>query len=197
MIIEIANELQQEANALLNNKSLWIPFISNGNIYVTGSTYLDLLVFPDLDIYYDINDSAKVIDIFSDAAKYIIGRDDVTSLEIEKELYKRYSQSPKGIVFQYRINNVKRLWKVDIWAIADKKVLEEKIQELKKFKENMTEKQRNLILLAKHELAKPFGRTPVGSSYLVYKAVLEEELNDTNQIIAYIRNQGGNVDQLK
>jgi len=197
MVEKIAGELQKEAKDLLNNKSLWKPFTPHGTIHVVGSTYLDLLVFPDLDVYYEISDSSNVIDVFSEAARYIIGMDNVTSLEIEKELYKRYPGVPEGIVFQYRINNGKRLWKVDIWAIADKKVFEEKIQESKKFKVQITKKKRKLILLAKHELSKPFGRTPVGSSYLVYKAVLEEGLSSVDQIITYIRNQGGNVDRLK
>ena len=61
----------------------------------------------------------------------------------------------------------------------------------------MTPQQRKTISLAKHKLAAPFGRTPVGSSYLVYKAVLEEGLNDIEEILAYIRKQGGNVDRLK
>lgn len=196
---EITNKLQKEAKDLLNNKSLWSPFISSGKIHVTGSAYLDLLVYPDLDVYYEIFDpKINIIDIFAEAARYFIGMKEVSSLKLEKELNKKYpNKVPEGIFFQYKINNGKHLWKVDIWAIADRKVLEKKMKELKNFKEKMNEDQRKLILLTKHQLAKPFGRTPVFSSYLVYKAVLEEGINDVDQIIAYIRNQGGNVDRLK
>ncbi len=199
MIEEVANELQKEAKDLLDIKSLWSSFISNGKIHVTGSTYLNLLVFPDLDVYYEIFDpKINVIEIFAEAARHFIGMKEVTSFQLEKELNKRYpNKVPEGIFFQYRFNNGKRLWKVDIWAIADRKVLENKMLELKKFKEQMTEEQRKLILFTKHKLAKPFGRSPAFSSYLVYKAVLEKGINDVDQIIAYIRNQGGNVDKLK
>ncbi len=197
MIEALSNELQKEAKDVLDNKLLWIPFTSNGKIHVTGSTYLDLLVFPDLDVYYEANDSVDIVDVFSEAARHIIVTNEVTSLEIEKELYKRYSQVPKGIFFQYRINNGKRLWKVDIWAISDKTVFEKQMLESRKFKEKITESNRKLILLVKDKLAKPFGRTPCFSSYLVYKAVLEEGINDVDQIFDYIRKQGGNVDRLK
>ena len=199
MIEETANELQKEARDLLNNKSLWSPFTSNGKIHLTGSTYLDLLVFPDLDVYYEVYDpKINIIEIFAEASRYLIGMKEVKSLKLEKELNKRYpNKVPKGIFFQYKFNNGKRLWKVDIWAIDDKKVFEEKIQESKDFKDKITQEKRKLILLAKNELAKPFGRTPVGSSYLVYKAVLEKGLTTIDQIFSYIRNQGGNVDRIK
>ena len=197
MFEKIANTLQQEAQDLLHNKGLWQTLLSKGNIHVTGSSYLDLLVFPDLDVYFEAQNSNDVIDVFADTAKSFIKNKDVTSVELEKELYKRYTQVPKGIVLQCRFNNGHRLWKIDIWAIEDPQVLTKNMQEMQAFKNQLTSKQREIILEAKHTLAKPFGRTPVGSSYLVYKAVLEEGINDVGQIITWIRNQGGNVDKLK
>lgn len=199
MIEKIADELQKEAKDLLDNKSLWSPFISNGKIHVTGSAYLDLLVFPDLDVYFEIFDpKLNVIEIFAEAAKHLINMNEVSRLDITKDTQYKYSdQVPEGIFFQYRFNNKKHVWKIDIWLFADKKVMNEKLLESQKFKEKITKDQRKLILLTKHKLAKPFGRTPCFSSYLVYKAVLEEGFNDVDQIIDYIRNQGGNVDRLK
>lgn len=197
-VIKIANQLREEANVLLNKDLLWHPFASTGIIHVAGSTYLDLLVYPDLDIYYETHCPEKIIDIFSDAARNLIRSDAVKSIELEKEMHNRYpKQVPKGIFLQYRIDNGVRLWKVDIWAIEDRQMLLETMQEAKKFKTAMTPEQRNTILLAKHRLAAPFGRTPVGSSYLIYKAVLDEGLNDIDEIIAYIKKHGGNVDRLK
>jgi len=197
-VLKIADQLRQEADALLNNDLLWQPFSSTGIIHLAGSTYLDLLVFPDLDVYYETKNPDHLISTFADATRNLIRCEDVTSIECEKDMHKRYpKQVPKGIFLQYRFNNGMRLWKVDIWAVEDKRVLIEKMQESKKFKETMTPQQRKTILLSKHKLAAPFGRTPVGSSYLVYKAVLEEGLNDIEEILAYIRKHGGNVDRLK
>ncbi len=47
-VIEIADQLRREAHALINNDALWKPFTSKGTIHIAGSTFLDLLVFPDL-----------------------------------------------------------------------------------------------------------------------------------------------------
>lgn len=123
-VIQLSDELQDEAHILLRDPILWQPFAANGKIHVAGSTDLNLLVFPDLPVYFEAADPAHILDVFAKAAK-------------------------------------------------------------------------TLILRAKYRLMIPFGRTPVGSSYLVYKAVLEEGLDDVDQIISYIRDQGRNVDKLK
>jgi hypothetical protein len=194
-IVEIASLLQKEAQNLLSTEILWNSLLSCGNVHLAGSTYLDLLIFPDLDVYYEPTNE-NVIPLFARVASELINIKDVMSIELEKEMYKRY-KVPKGVCLQYRFNNGEHLWKVDIWALEDKNILLEKMEETKLFKNKLTEKKRALILQTKHKLAAPFGRTPIGSSYLVYKAVLEENLDSVESIIAYIRQKGGNVDKLK
>lgn len=197
-VIQLANELQIEAKSLLKDEALWHSFVKKGTIHVVGSTYLDLLVFPDLDVYFEAKDERHALAVFVAVAKELMVRDAVKSIKFEKDLHQRYpKQMPEGLFFQYRIDNGNRLWKVDIWAVADKAVVENKMQESASFKERMTREQRELILQAKHRLMAPFGRTPVGSSYLVYLAVLEQGLETVDAIITYIRSQGGNVDMLK
>ena len=197
-VMQLANVLKKEANDLLKNELLWKSFEKKGKIYVAGSTYLNLLAFPDLDVYFEAKDAKSILTVFADAAKSLIVLDQVKSIELEKDLHQRYpKQVPEGLFLQYRIDNGYRLWKVDIWAVADKSILDSKMQESARFKEKMTLEQKELILQAKHQLMAPFGRTPVGSSYLVYVAVLEKGLNTVDEIIDYIRAQGGNVDKLK
>ena len=60
-VLKIADQLRQEADALLNNDLLWQPFSSTGIIHLAGSTYLDLLVFPDLDVYYETKNPDHLI----------------------------------------------------------------------------------------------------------------------------------------
>lgn len=195
-VLECAKELRDEAQELLDREELWAPFASRGAIHVVGSTYLDLLVFPDLDVYFEVREGE--LEAFAEASQALILADDVTTVELEKELHLRYpAMVPEGIFLQYRIKNEKRLWKVDIWALADTELLEQKMAESARFKEKMSLEQRELILQTKHRLAAPFGRSPVGSSYLVYLAVLEEGIGTVDGVIDYIRAQGGNVDTLK
>lgn len=197
-IMQLANTLKKEARDLLKNEDLWQSFAKNGKIHVAGSTYLDLLVFPDLDVYFEVKDVKSILGTFADAAKNLIVMDQVRTIEFEKDLHQRYpKQVPEGFFLQYRIDNGHRLWKVDIWSVADKNILDNKMQESARFKEQMTPEQRKLILQAKHQLMAPFGRTPMGSSYLVYVAVVEKGLSTVEAIIDYVRSQGGNVDKLK
>ncbi len=197
-VIELADQLQKEAKILLNEKQLWHTFLQNGKIHIAGSTYLDLLVFPDLDVYFETTDTINILNIFSDTARNLIIIDKVRSIEFEKDLYKRYpKQVPEGLFLQYRIDNGSRLWKIDIWAIKNKNILNTKMKESADFKNRMTPDQRKLILQAKYKLMFPFGRTPIGSSYLVYRAVLEKGLNTVDKILSFIKEQGGNIDTLK
>ena len=197
-VIQLSDQLQKEADALLKNKALWQVFSGKGKIHIAGSTYLDLLIFPDLDIYFETTETFNILEIFAQAAKNLIVIKEVTSIELEKDLHKRYpKQVPEGLFLQYRINNGNRLWKVDIWAVKDQNILNAKMKESAGFKAKMTPDQRKLILEAKYKLMLPFGRTPIGSSYLVYKAVLEKGLKTVDELITYVRDQGGNVDKIK
>jgi hypothetical protein len=197
-VLQLSAQLQKEACSLLKNKALWQAFTKKGKIHSAGSTYLDLLIFPDLDIYFETIETSNILKIFAQAVKNLIVMNEVTSIEFEKELHIRYPKRvPEGLFLQYRINNGNRLWKVDIWAVKDQNILNEKLKESAGFKARMTPDQRKLILEAKYKLMLPFGRTPMGSSYLVYKAVLEKGLITVDEIIAYVRDQGGNVDKLK
>ena len=98
-VIQLADQLQDEASILLENSALWRSFADHGKIHVAGSTYLDLLIFPDLDVYFEVMDVVNILDVFSDAARELIGMDEVTSIEFEKDLHKRCpEQVPEGIL---------------------------------------------------------------------------------------------------
>ena len=195
-ILKKADELQKEANSIINDKKLWQPLLDHGKIIVGGSTFLDLLVFPDLDVYFEINHNP--IDVLAQAAKHFIKQKNIPKMDLQKDLHEKYlGQVPEGIFLQFRLNNGQRIWKVDIWSINDPKVVSDKMKEVQHFKDIMTPKQRELILQVKTKLAAPFGRTPVFSSYNVYKAVLEEGVNDAEAVIDNLKAKGCNVDKIK
>ena len=197
-VIQISDQLQAEANELLNSPSLWSPFSTSGTIRVSGSAYLGVLIFPDLDVYFEEAEGCPILEVFSNAAKQFITNEQITSLEFEKNMHKRYPKDvPEGLFLQYWIHNGLRLWKVDIWCVKDKGILRKKLKETTDLKARIGPKQRELILAAKYKLMLPFGRTPVGSSYLVYQAALKQRLDSVEEIISYVRARGGNVDKLK
>lgn len=197
-VLKLSAQLQKEAQELFNDKALWLPFTNHGKVYMAGSAYLDLLVFPDLDVYFETAKESEDLTVFSKAIEALILQERVTNVELEKDLHIRLpDQVPEGLFFQYRIHHGKHHWKVDVWALKDKHLLTEKMEESAQFKSQMTAEERRLILEVKYRLMEPFGRTPVGSSYLVYLAVLKENLRSVDEVIAYLRDQGGNVDRLK
>lgn len=195
-IFKTAFMLQEEAQAIIDDKKLWKPLLDNGKIIVGGSTFLDLLVFPDLDVYFETGDD--VTNIFAEMARHFVRRNDIPRIDLQKDIHEKYpGQVPEGIFLQCRFNNGRRIWKIDIWAVKDPEIVTNKMKEAKHFKDIMTSKQRELILQVKTKLAAPFGRTPCFSSYNVYKAVLEEGLQDIDSVISCLRTKGCNVDKIK
>lgn len=197
-ILNISDDLKREALEILSNQELWTPFLSRGKIHLTGSSFLDVLVYPDLDLYFEANDSSEVLPAFAEAAQRNVHMEAVRTIEFQKDLHLRYpALCPVGTFMQLRYDNGNQLWKIDIWAMKSPAKLKKKLDESSHFKKLMTPEKREIILSVKHRLAAPFGRTPVGSSYLVYVAVLKKGLTDLNEIMEYIRSQGGNIDKLK
>ncbi len=196
-ILKISDELKKEALEILSNQELWAPFLSRGKIHLTGSTFLDVLVYPDLDLYFEANDPKEVLPALAEAAHLHIQIEAVRTVEIEKDLHLRYPTMPLGTCYQLRFDNGKQLWKIDLWVLQNASDLKKNLETSSHFKKLITPEKREIILRVKHRLAAPFGRTPVGSSYLVYVAILEKGLNTVDGIIDYIRSQGGNVDKLK
>lgn len=195
-VIKTAEELQKEAQAIIANQELWQPLLSNGKIIVGGSTFLNLLVYPDLDIYFETD--SDPIAILAEAASHFIKQPNIPVMDLQKNLHEKYpGKVPEGIFLQCRLNNGKRIWKIDIWVVKNPQVVADKMQEAQHFKDIMTSKQSELILQVKTRLAAPFGRTPCFCSYNVYKAVLEEGLNDADAVIASLRAKGCNIDKLK
>ena len=190
--LEKTKRLQSEAKSILANADLWNILSSSGIIHATGSFDLGLLVWPDLDIYFEPNDNRETITIFSDFVKFAAKDPNITTVKLEKELHKKCTLVPNGTFLQIKIKEKETLWKVDIW-IFEKDYLNEKLAEIKALKDTMTEQEWTLILQRKHEMINSKGRTPSFSSYLLYKAVLEEGLSSLNDIKEFIRGNGVQV----
>jgi hypothetical protein len=188
---DYAENLRTEADFLLKNKKIFKPFVENGLLHVTGSYALDVLVWRDLDLYFEPNNPKGVYEIFAESLKLLTLDTTVTRIKLEKALYKKYAHVPKGIYLGIKVQfDENHLWKIDIWALDHKKVQNNLLREIASFKDKMTAEKRNLILRTKHALMGERERTPSFSSYFVYKAILEKNMENVDQIKTYIRSQG-------
>jgi hypothetical protein len=193
----LADELKKEALDVINHPVLE-TFTKYGKIHFSGSAELDLLVYPDLDVYFDCYDAdCDVAEIFAQAVSNAVKSPDVRSVKLAKELYKNCSNVPKGIYLQIKLKTKTNIWQIDIWYLESQKELFEKLKETEQLKSKIdsdTDK-KNLILEAKHALKRPDGSTPSFSSYHVYHAVLNEGLMDIESIKEYVASR--NIQPIK
>ncbi|MHA1558358.1 MAG: hypothetical protein ACTSXG_00910 [Alphaproteobacteria bacterium] len=187
---KLSKQLHEDATNILHDKNLWEVFENYGKIYKAGSFFLDLLVYPDLDVYFEVPKHFNVLDVFAEISKSLVNHQNVKSIRLEKELYKINPIVPKGVYLQLKFRtNEDIMWKIDIWSL-DKKCQNKILGELNLLKSKIDFSKRELILKIKNMLKRKDGCTPSFSSYHVYKAVLNEELTNIEDIKSYIKGRG-------
>jgi hypothetical protein len=187
---QLQQELQEEAKDILDNAKLLLPFNDNGTTHIVGSYDLGLLVYGDLDIYYEPSSSVNVIDIFTASIEIAMQSKDIITMRFERELFKKEPKCPPGMYLQFKLRVMsRRIWQIDIWA-PTKEYLDDFFIRFSSLKSKLTPQNKELILKIKHELTGPENKTPRYFSYFLYKAILEENLTDLNEIKDYLTGQG-------
>src|SRR5215203_5589191 len=130
--LERSTRLRQEAERMLDETGILSLLAAYGRIVPTGSYFLDLMVYPDIDLYL-----AKVS---MQQAERI--RDQLTAIPQVYEVTMKPSDDlslPGGIYIKPRIRYGawERAWKVDIWSL-DEALIEEKIADVGRFQAKLT-----------------------------------------------------------
>ena len=181
---ERAQILKQAADQLLEDIQLEELCRPIGIITPTGSYFLDLMVYPDIDYYLPPAKPRQLFDIASDLA--------------ENHPVKRVNficGSPGALKDALYIKPVidtgtwDRPWKIDIWAV-DLKFIEQKTTELNAFKAQMTPEIREFILNFKFSILNEEGRTPMLSGIHIYRAVFDLNIRKPKELTQYLRDQG-------
>ena len=159
-----------------------------GTLTPTGSYFLDVMVYPDIDFCMS---QLSVEQLFS-----IGGKLAASPLVYEVVFQKSKDESlPGGLYLKPRIQygNWERPWKIDFWSLADE-VIRQKMAPMWRFKQAMTEALRQQIIRYKVSILTPGGRTPMYSGYFVYKAFIDEALTDHKQVTQYLIANGIQMD---
>ena len=183
-VLERAAKLREEADLVMRNIGLEDILRPYGEITPTGSYFLDVMVYPDVDLYMPKVSIGQLFEIGARLAEVSI----VTRVVFEKS---GLPNLPGGLFLQPRINHGEwgRPWKVDIWSL-DASVIAEKMSQMSHFAAGMTPALRAQILRYKFSLLNDEKRTPSFSGFFIYKAFIDEGLAEFDQVTQYLIDNG-------
>ena len=182
--LERAARLRREADFVL--KQIRLPGILEqyGRVYPTGSYFLDVMIYPDIDFYLSW---VSIEQLFQ------IGGEIAASNLVSEVIFQKSTLAnvPGGLYLKTRVvyGDWGRPWKIDIWSL-DEPLIEQKQMEMQRFKDKMTEALRARILAYKCAILTEQARTPMYSGYFIYKAFLDEGLADFTAVTRYLRSHG-------
>lgn len=189
---ETADVLHQEATQLLKDHSLWHLFNQNGKLHAAGSYALDLLVWRDLDLYFEPAAGKNGLSVLADVTRELVLSPNVRRLKLEKSFNTINPFLPKGIYLGLKIITTEDItWKVDIWVV-EKEYQTQKLQETADLKAaiDLRPELKELILSLKHQLKGNAHRTPSLSSYYVYQGVLEHDIKLIDEMKLFLKEKG-------
>ena len=183
-ILERAGRLKAEADYLMQEIRLYEILLSCASVTPTGSYFLDVMVYPDIDLYISRVSIEQLFHIAGQLAQSEL----VIAVVFEKSADPRL---PGGLYLKPRLawGEWGRPWKIDIWSL-EASLIEQNLQTMRHFKENMTPYLREQILRYKISIMTPSQRPPPYSGYFIYKAFIDEGMVDFQQVTGYLLSQG-------
>jgi hypothetical protein len=182
--LERAAKLKHEAGLLLQEIQLADSLRSFGRLIPTGSYFLDVMVYPDLDLYLSPVSVAQLFQLGAHLASF----EKVYEVVFQKS---RRADLPGGLYLKARVEygDWGHPWKIDIWSLADT-LIAAKMQEMQGFKERMTAHLREQIITYKFSIMTEQQRTPMFSGLHVYRAFIDEGLSDFGEVSQYLLDHG-------
>jgi hypothetical protein len=182
--VERAAKLKQEAGEVLKLVGLAERIEPWGRITPTGSYLLDVMAFPDLDLYVPPIPMKELIDIGAAVAEIDI----VQKVAFEK------SNAPTlpgaaYLMLSIDYGNWGRPWMVHMWSL-DEDMLNARMEIYQDFRAKITPVLREKILEYKHAVMTLDERTPRFIGYYIYQAFLEEGLVEFPDVTSYLNEHG-------
>jgi hypothetical protein len=178
---EHAAKLRQEADLVLRLIKLNAILRPYGKVFSTGSYYLDVMVYPDIDLYIT---KVSLDEMFKIGVQ-------IASCELVAQVVFQRTDDPvrlpEGMYLKSRVNFGEwgRPWKIDLWSLAEE-VIMQKMADMEHFMLKMTPAIREQIIRYKLSVLTSDIRTPVYSGYYIYKAFIDEGLTDFDSVTRYL-----------
>ncbi len=178
--LERAAQLKCEADLLMQEIRLMNLLSSFSRIVPTGSYFLDVMVYPDLDFYLFPVSIAQLFQIGAQLAS----SERVYEVVFQKS---RLTDLPGGLYLKARVEygDWGRPWKIDLWSL-DEALIAAKMQEMQGFKDRMTDYLREQIITYKLSIMTEQQRTPMFSGVHIYRAFIDEGLSDFREVTQYL-----------
>jgi len=177
--LELADTLHRQAEQVLAEIQVVEILSAYGTVTPTGSYLLNVMVYPDIDIYLP---KLSVEQIFA------IGGQMASNEKVVQVVFEPGDATmPGGLYLKLRIANSTwgRPWKLDLWSL-EAELLEQKMAPMQHFLACMTPELRSQIIQYKLSVLTPALRTPMYSGYFIYKAFIDEGLTDFGEITRYL-----------
>jgi hypothetical protein len=181
---ERSRQLRVEADQVLEMIRLREHCRAIGDLTPTGSYFLDLMMYPDVDLYLPASSPEEMMKVAGKLALH----DSVMELVFKKG---EPGELADGLYLKpvIRFGAWERNWKIDIWSVSAD-VARKKQAELTDLKARMSPDQKQLILEYKFGILTAAGRTPMFSGIHIYRAVVNLGFTDFSEISNYLRENG-------
>jgi hypothetical protein len=179
-----AAQLRREADTVMSMIRLREIVEPYSRIVPTGSYFLDVMVYPDIDLY--------LMSITHDQAQQICTQLAAAPLVCEVKFEESHDPTlPGGLYIKPRITygDWGRPWKIDIWAV-DQAIIDRKMVDMLRFQAQMTPALREQIIRYKAAIVTARHRTPMYSGYFIYKAFIDEGMSNPQQVTQYLVEHG-------
>jgi hypothetical protein len=186
--IERSAALRREADVVLREVRLHEILAPHGRVQPQGSYFLDLMMYPDIDLFIP---PVSLDELFAIGAQ-LAASELVTRVKFDKCAPETL---PGGLYVQPRVRygNWGRTWKIDIWSVPAA-VAGKQLAEQEAFKRRLTLPLREQILRYKYSILNKDHRTPVFSGYFICKAFLDEGMTDFDAVTRYLIANGVKMD---
>lgn len=187
---EIKNsKIISEANYILNELGLYNVLKKYGKTFVTGSYFLQLMTWRDLDIYIDFSN-------MKDEHFFKLGYDLSALLKpyrmsYRNELIEKTPNLPKGLYWGIYTNSIDSdKWKIDIWAVDSKQFNQFKL-EIKELNSQIDNVKRTYIMDIKSSICNHSQYRRQLYSVDIYNAVINENVKSIGEFKTWLQKSKG------
>lgn len=186
---QLNEALRAEADALLWGQGLHPLLEKYGLVHVSGSYALQLMVWRDLDIY--LVTAGLPLPEFFHLGGQIADLLTPTRMHFRNERVAKTEGVPEGLYWGIYLGNEREgAWKIDVWAVSPAQFLV--LDEFRRTLEGrLTAASRRKILEIKAQCWMKPGYRRIFSSQDIYKAVLDEHVDDLSSFDAYLQRVKG------